>query len=131
MVILTCLHLGFTKADAIPVAVSEGTEQTLVLENPVPLSVAPWVLLVHSPTRCTRRYFNFDGRADSRIVRKVLGDIAPRALVITRGTEAARDDLCAKTGKELEGLASRVAVPGVVEGGGLQGLVLRVAAAER
>eukprot|EP00983_Pelagomonas_calceolata_P046056 1139987-Pelagomonas_calceolata.AAC.8 len=58
------------------------------------------------------RYFNYDGRADERIVRKVLSDIAPRALAITRGTESARYDLCAKIAKELAGLGSRVAAPG-------------------
>ncbi|KAF5840623.1 hypothetical protein DUNSADRAFT_16138, partial [Dunaliella salina] len=68
-------------------------------------------LVVHAAVR----YFNYDGRADERIVRKVLSDIAPRALAITRGSESARYDLCAKTAKELAGLGSRVAAPEIGE----------------
>lgn len=68
---------------------------------------------MHAPcVRNMHRYFNYNGRADARIVRKVLSDIAPRALVVTRGSDAARADLCAQTARELAGLATRVVSPG-------------------
>ena len=65
----------------------------------------------HSVVGCCR-FFNYEGRADSRIVRKVVMDVAPRALVVARGAHQARADLCGQAARELAGLGTRVGMPG-------------------
>ncbi|KAL6765646.1 beta-lactamase-like protein [Haematococcus lacustris] len=57
------------------------------------------------------RFFNYEGRADARIVRKVLCDVAPRSLLLLRGTPLARAELLLHLGKELTSLGCKLLVP--------------------
>ena len=64
------------------------------------------------------RYYDFDGRADCRIIPKLLSDMAPRHLLLLHGSPHASAQLAAHCNQELRDFKTQVVIPSTMGGGG-------------
>ena len=74
--------------------------------------------LTRSPTRPDLRFFDYGAQADSAILHKALEDVAPRHLVLPRGTDAEREEVAQHSRRALRDFGTVVAVTDPLPPGG-------------
>jgi len=70
---------------------------------------------VVSELRCGIKYIDFEGRSDGRSIKAILTHVAPRKLILVRGTPQAIDHLVQHAEQTLKHICKSVVVPNISE----------------
>lgn len=65
--------------------------------------------------RCNIKYIDFEGRSDGRSIKAILTFVAPRKLILVRGTPAAIDHLAQHAEQTLKHVCKSVTAPNIAE----------------